>query len=273
MPMRLCTAKALQPMTAPRDPREPDSPSRHDKALRQYRRRAPYYDLELALFEPVRRIAIERLSLKPGDVVLDVGCGTGLSMPLLEDCVGTQGRIVGIEQSPEMIERARARTLHHGWSNVTLLHGEAEAADVAGAIEHAADAALFHFTHDILREPKAVANVLRNLQPGARVVASGLQWADRWAWPLNLFVLGAALHSVTSLRGLDQPWSHLGTQIDQLHVDSAMAGAIYVVSGVVRDALRDEAPGKASNQRRRPPSGKRRAKDQPSKGMQQHEDS
>jgi ubiquinone/menaquinone biosynthesis C-methylase UbiE len=259
-------------MTAARDPREADSP-RHDKALRQYRRRAPYYDLELALFEPVRRTAIERLALQPGDIVLDVGCGTGLSMPLLEDCVGAQGRIVGIEQSPEMIERARVRTLHHGWSNVTLLNGEAEAADVAGAIEHAADAALFHFTHDILREPNAVANVLRNLRPGARVVASGLQWADKWAWPLNLFVLGAALHSVTSLSGMDQPWSHLGTQIDQLHVDSAMAGAIYVVSGVVPGVARGVANGKAGNERRRAPSSRRRANDRPRATRQEHEDS
>jgi ubiquinone/menaquinone biosynthesis C-methylase UbiE len=229
-------------MTARREPRESKTPRRHEAALTQYRRRAPYYDLELALFEPVRRTAIERLDLHPGDIVLDVGCGTGLSMPLLEDCIGKRGRIVGIEQSPEMIERARTRVREHGWSNVTLINTEAEAADVAGAIDHSADAALFHFTHDILCEPLAVANVLRNLQPGARVVATGLQWANAWsnvwAWPLNLFVLGAALHSVSSLRGLDQPWSHLRTLIDDLRVDSTLAGAIYVVSGVVRGGVR-----------------------------------
>jgi precorrin-6B methylase 2 len=239
-------------MTAPRDPREAN-PLDHDAALQQYRRRAPYYDLELALFEPVRRTAVERLGLHSGDVVLDVGCGTGLSLPLLQDCVGTGGRIVGIEQSPEMIEQARLRMQQHGWSNVTLINREAELADVAGAIEHTADAALFHFTHDILREPMAVTNMLRNLHPGARVVATGLQWASVWAWPLNLFVLGAALHSVSSLRGLDRPWSHLAARVDHLQVESAMAGAIYVVSGVVR--------------------GERRAKERLHHRRPQHEDS
>ena len=46
-------------------------------ALAQYRRRAGVYDLELALFEPIRREAIARLGLRPGEVVLDLGCIVG----------------------------------------------------------------------------------------------------------------------------------------------------------------------------------------------------
>ena len=86
-------------------------------AIRQYRSRARIYDLELALFEPVRQRAIGRLRLKSGDRVLDVGCGTGLSFSALEGLVGPEGSIVGIEQSPEMIERARARAADNGWQN------------------------------------------------------------------------------------------------------------------------------------------------------------
>jgi protein-L-isoaspartate O-methyltransferase len=75
------------------------TPNRHN-ALRQYRSRAPIYDLELALLTPVRERAIEMLGLKRGDHVLDVGCGTGLSFTLLEGLVGAEGSITGIEQSP-----------------------------------------------------------------------------------------------------------------------------------------------------------------------------
>ena len=72
------------------------TPSR-SAALAQYRGRADVYDRELLLFEPIRSDAIAALDLKRGDVVLDVGCGTGLSFELLHERIGKGGRIVGIE--------------------------------------------------------------------------------------------------------------------------------------------------------------------------------
>ena len=211
-------------------PDDPGSPMRRDAALAQYRRRAPIYDLELALFEPVRRAAIARLGLRSGDVVLDLGCGTGLSMGLLQQGVGARGHIIGIEQSPEMMARARQRVQQQGWRNVTLIEGAVEGVEIPGL----ADAALFHFTHDILREPLALQNVASSLRRGASVVACGLQWAAPWAWPLNLFVLGAALHSVSSMRGLERPWGLLARHLDRLQVDSMMGGSLYIASGSIR---------------------------------------
>jgi SAM-dependent methyltransferase len=162
-------------------------------------------------------------------VVLDVGCGTGLSFELLERGVGESGRIVGIEQSPEMIERARQRVRQRRWDNVSLLCAPVEAAEIALL----ADAALFHFTHDILQQPEAVANVLRHLRPGARVVATGLKWADPWRWPTNLFVLPAALRSVTSLDGLDAPWAGLAAAMPDLVVKSTLLGGVFIASGTL----------------------------------------
>jgi ubiquinone/menaquinone biosynthesis C-methylase UbiE len=206
-------------------PRGPD----RDTALEQYRRRASVYDWELALFEPIRRLAISRLALRPRDVVLDIGCGTGLSLSLLRQGIGPKGRIVGLEQSPEMIDRARRRVAQQRWARVTLICSPVETADIPVK----ADAALFHFTHDILRRPEAIARVMRHLKPGARVVASGLKWAaSRLTWPVNLLVLPAALRSVTSLEGMDQPWALLQDQLGRMHVESRLLGGAYVASGV-----------------------------------------
>ena len=198
-------------------------------ALAQYRRRAGVYDLELALFEPIRRLAIARLDLGPGEVVFDVGCGTGLSLPLLRQGVGPKGRIVGIEQSPEMLEQARRRVARGRWSRVTLVCSPVEDAD----LNVRADAALFHFTHDILQRPEAIANVLAHLKPGARVVASGLKWAaPSLLRPINWLVLPAALRSVTSLEGMDRPWQLLEEQIGPMDVESQLLGGAYVASGI-----------------------------------------
>jgi ubiquinone/menaquinone biosynthesis C-methylase UbiE len=204
-----------------------DGPDR-TAALAQYRRRASVYDLELALFEPVRHKAISRLALKLGDVVLDVGCGTGLSLELVRQGIGPKGRIIGIEQSPEMISKARERVAQDH-RHVTLLCSPVETAHIPGL----ADAALFHFTHDILRRPEAIANVIRHLKPGARVVASGLKWARAWALPTNLLVLPAALHSVTSLEGLRKPWSRLAACVGPLDVETMLFDGVYIASGRV----------------------------------------
>lgn len=205
-------------------------PTGRDAALAQYRRRAPRYDAELAAFEPIRTQAIAGLALHRGEWVLDVGCGTGLSFGALERGVGVNGHIVGIEQSPEMLELARERVAQQGWHNVTLIGAPAENADLHGR----ADAALFHFTHDVLREPRALDNVLRHLRPGARVVAAGLQWAPAWAWPVNCFVALAALYSVTSLDGMAMPWDRLVRRLTQVEVHTTLLGGIYILSGILK---------------------------------------
>ena len=221
-------------MPAPPDDRSPTfqrlaqlfTPNR-STALRQYRSRARIYDLELMLFEPVRQRAINLLQLKTGDRVIDVGCGTGLSLGPLEATVGAEGSIVGIEQSPEMLERARARADDAGWSNVTLINASVEDA----AIPVAADAALFHFTHDIMRTPAAVANMIGHLKPGGRVVAAGLKWAPIRSMPLNLFVWNAALRSTSTLEGLARPWSNLEQLLQGLEVEQMLGGTVYIASG------------------------------------------
>jgi ubiquinone/menaquinone biosynthesis C-methylase UbiE len=198
-------------------------------AIRQYRSRARIYDLELALFEPVRQRAIDLLHLKNGGRVLDVGCGTGLSFTALEGLVGRKGSIVGIEQSPEMLERARARAAENGWKNVALILASVEEA----AIPPAADAALFHFTHDIMRTPKALANVVSHLKPGGRIVAAGLKWAPILAVPLNILVWNAAMRSTSTREGLARPWSHLEPLVSELEVEQMLGGTVYVASGGV----------------------------------------
>ena len=198
-------------------------------ALVQYRRRAGRYDLELLPFEPFRGQAIEQLDLHAGDTVIDVGCGTGLSFGRLEERIGPRGQIVGVDPSPDMLAHAGSRVNEHHWCNVELLRAGAADAPLQGE----ADAALFHFTHDVLRDPAAVSHVLHHLKPGAHVAATGLQWAPPWMAATNAFVLGAALYSVSSLDGLACPWDGLASRLEDVHVQTAWMGGIYILSGRV----------------------------------------
>jgi SAM-dependent methyltransferase len=199
-------------------------------ALAQYRGRAARYDLELLPFEPLRTDAIEVLAPAPGDTVLDVGCGTGLSFAPLKSRIGAAGRIIGIDPSPEMLALARERIAIHGWEHIDLLQASASDAALKGK----AHAALFHFTHDVLRDPEALDHVVAHLRPGARVVASGLQWAPPWMLPTNLFVWAAALCSVTCMEGLEQPWTLLARRLQDFQIRHSMWTGSYLATGRVK---------------------------------------
>jgi precorrin-6B methylase 2 len=205
------------------------SPDR-EAALAQYRSRVPVYDFEIASVEPIRRRAIARLALKPGEVAIDAGCGTGLSLTYLTAAVGPDGAVIGIEQSPDMIAQALARAARRQWTNVTLINSPAEDAK----IPRPADAALFQFTHDLLQTEAALENILHHLKPGGRVVATGLKWASWWSPAVNLFVRIAAKRSATTLEGLDEPWRYLAKRVTGLVVEAAPGGATFLAYGVRR---------------------------------------
>jgi ubiquinone/menaquinone biosynthesis C-methylase UbiE len=204
-----------------------------EAALRQYRERAATYDLELNFLEPVRRRAISRLWLRRGSVVVDVACGTGLSFRSLCRQVGSKGRVIGIEQSAEMLERAQERIRENDWQNVTLIHAPVEHA----RIDLSADAALLHFTHDVMRTPGAIANVLASIRPGGRVVAAGLKWAPPWKMPVNFAVFFAAVRSLTAFEGLQQPWTYLEPLLTQFSVESLLSDGVYIASGFAKPPL------------------------------------
>lgn len=83
-----------------------------------YRRYAPKYDFLFgAVFQPGRRTIIDRMHCRPGERVLEVGVGTGLSLPLYPRHV----RITGIDLSPEMLARAETLVERERLPNVDAL--------------------------------------------------------------------------------------------------------------------------------------------------------
>ncbi len=83
--------------------------SPNERSINLYRTRAADYDTSAQFTMPLRQRAIAGLQLQPGQVVLDVGAGTGLSYPLLREGVGSSGRVLAFEQSPDMFDLAQLR--------------------------------------------------------------------------------------------------------------------------------------------------------------------
>ena len=192
-----------------------------------YCERARSYERDTAAFQPYRRAVVEALPLRSGQVVLDVGCGTGLCSGLLRDKVGPEGGVVGIEESPEMAAVAREHIADEGWDNVTVVQAPAEDAEIGLT----ADAALFCAVHDILQSPDALKNVMTTLRPGAWVAAGGGKWAAPMMVALTSMV--SMLHApyVRDFTGFDRPWRHLAQMVEDVQVREMAFGSGYIVTG------------------------------------------
>jgi ubiquinone/menaquinone biosynthesis C-methylase UbiE len=201
------------------------------RALQRYGALAESYDLRTFGGEYYRRLAVARLRPLPGEIILDVGCGTGLNFPAIRAAIGPGGRLIGIELSPRMLDRARARVEKFGWSNVELVQGDIAEAEIPAL----GDAALLCGVHDVMRSPAALANVVRHLRPRGRVVAGGPKWAH-WrgfgALSMNLRTWRMNRHCVTTFEGFRRPWSHLELLVDDLVVDEVFSGGGYIACGV-----------------------------------------
>jgi len=206
--------------------RHPDA----SRSIKSYRRLAEGYDESSVADMPIRDRAVALLALRPGDVVIDVASGTGLSFASIVNAIGPAGNLIAIEHSPEMMAIARRRVEAAGWHNVSLIQSAVEDAKVAKT----ADAILFHCTHDVLQSPAALAVLFATAREGTRVAVVGAKFTSWWLAPLNLWVLFRTRRYLSTYGGLGRPWRHLASYVPDLRVSSHLQDTGYVAHGIYR---------------------------------------
>ena len=124
---------------------------------------APHYD---SLLEPFGRAAMDRLDLRPGERVLDLGCGTGATTLALADRVGP-GSVLGVDISARMLAGARARAADAAVDTVAFRQVDVQTGDL-GRAEF--DAAFSRMGVMFYGDPVAAfTNIAGSLRPGGRL--------------------------------------------------------------------------------------------------------
>lgn len=164
---------------------------------------APIYDgycPMLGLGTAFRRETLHHAQLRPGERVLEVGCGTGVLTRLAAEAVGPTGAAIGIDAAPVMIAVARAKATRHG-SRATFELAAIETLPFAdGSFDVVLASLMLHHLPPAAKDA-GLASVRRVLKPAGRLVIVDVDRPANRLWWLLLWPLLALPMTAGNLRG------------------------------------------------------------------------
>ena len=202
-----------------------------------YQAGAKNYDFTTLLFRLVglrmgayRSIAIDRLSLKRGDVVVELGCGTGLNFAMLLEKIGKEGRLIGVDLTPGMLDIARKKVARNDWQNVELIQSDIAAYQFPQQVNAVLVTGVLGYIPDYDQVINAVAEALT---PGGHLsFLDGKQPENLPSWLFKIVLKLGGRFGYTPEYFSVRPWESVEQYFKEISFETHYGGMIYIVSGV-----------------------------------------
>jgi len=182
-------------------------------------------------FQPpgFRSKAADRLQLRPGHRVLEIGCGTGRNLAFLSRAVGPHGRVYGVDLSPGMLAKARELCARNDWRNVEL--SESDAAQYRAPVP--LDGVMFGLSYNTMPHHLTVLReAWDQLRPGGRLVIMDAKLPDGLGGRLVLpFGLWLMRHTMLG-NPLIKPWEDLARLAGRIEMEQFMFGSWYICRAI-----------------------------------------
>lgn len=207
-----------------------------DSVREVYDRNARFYDFAVWGYYLVgvrvgkwRRLVVETLQLRSGDTVVEVGCGTGLNFDLLHNAVGPKGKIIGIDISEGMLERARDMVRYRGWQNVELVCSSVSDFEFPEGIDGIIATGVLTYEPEF---DKVIERGAKALSPGRKWAVLDYKMPSGWQRIFtSLFVkMGSSFGVSKDLMGR-HIWEAVERHLKNSEMKEFYGGFVYIVSG------------------------------------------
>jgi demethylmenaquinone methyltransferase/2-methoxy-6-polyprenyl-1,4-benzoquinol methylase len=201
-----------------------------------YQSGAKHYDFTTILFRLIglrmkayRLLAIKKLSLQRGNCVIELGCGTGLNFPFLMEQIGPEGRLIGVDLTPGMLDIARVRVERSGWKNVELVQSDVASYDFPDGVNGVLATGLFGYIPEYDRVIKAASQAL--VPGGHLAILDGKQPENLPSWLFKIVLKLGGPFGYTPEYFNVRPWESVERYFKATSLEKKYGGMIYILSG------------------------------------------
>lgn len=208
-----------------------------EKVKDLYQKSASQYDLATIFFRALglqmkryRKEIIRSLELKPGERVVELGCGTGLNFELVMSGIGNEGKLIGVDISSGMLDVAKARISKNKWNNIELVESDIVQYSIPSNIDALFATGVFGYIPEYER---VIEKAFESLSKGGHIAILDGRKPEKLPKPIfNIVLALGRQYGYTEEYFEVSPWEVVEQLFSEFEFKTRYGGMIYEASGI-----------------------------------------